>query len=287
MKQHTIIFVPHARAKFRKWRLSTLQVCILFCSLGGLTLGGLVATALYFQSSFDRGQLTRIERENQSLREVNRDFETSIRDLEGQLAEYQERIQELAIVAGLDELSTDTVGVGGMAPLASEATTPDLSTMEIQVQSLADDMAALEGRLGERRTRLSSMPTITPVKGLFTSRYGVRSDPFDGRRAFHHGIDISAPRGRSVRATGDARVIKAGWHGSLGQVVYLAHGYGIVTRYGHLSKIEVEVGQKVRRGDIVGRVGSTGRSTGNHLHYEVHVDGEAQNPLYYILDSIQ
>ena len=287
MKQHTIIFVPHAHAKFRKWRLSTLQVGLIAGCLGLITLSGLVATTLYLQSNFDRSQLDRIEAENADLRAVNQGFEGSIRDLEAQLGDYQERIQQLAIVAGLDELSSGTeIGVGGMAPSGDFMST-ELADMKVQVRGMADDMVTLEDRLDERRTRLSSMPTITPVKGLFTSKFGIRADPFHGRRAFHRGIDISAPRGHEVVAPGDARVIKAGWHGSLGNVVYLAHGYGIVTRYGHLSKIEVEIGQQVRRGDLIGRVGSTGRSTGNHLHYEVWVDDEAKNPLYYILDSFQ
>ena len=131
----------------------------------------------------------------------------------------------------------------------------------------------------------SSIPAITPAKGLLTSGFGHRNDPFTGKRAFHPGIDIIAPLGQEIHATGDGIVTQAGWNQGLGKAVTLSHGFDIVTRYGHMSKIVVEAGQKVQRGDVIGYIGSTGRSTGVHLHYEVRVDGKAQNPLAYMLDK--
>lgn len=289
MKQHTIIFVPHARAKFRKWRISTLQVALVVGTLALATLAGIVSTVLYFDTSVDSDQLARIEVENADLRAVNQRFETSILELEGQLGEYQQRIQQLAIVAGLSDLQGDAqAGIGGLEP-STDGLLPseDLDAIQTRLQNMVADMDRLETRFDERQTMLSSMPTISPVKGLFSSGFGMRRDPFTQRRTFHQGVDIAAPRGRAVVAPGDGVVIKAGRVSGYGKVVYLAHGFGITTRYGHLSEIDVEAGQTVRRGDALGKVGNTGRSTGVHLHYEVRVDGKAENPLGYILDSIR
>ncbi|MEL7061836.1 MAG: M23 family metallopeptidase [Acidobacteriota bacterium] len=285
MKQHTIIFVPHARAKFRKWRLTTLQAALALGGLCALTLGALVATALYFGSDFDRDELDRVARENAELREANERFESSLRELEVQLGDYQQRIHKLAIVAGVAELSPGgEPGIGGLEP---PELTPfeTLEALEQEMSGMDLGMNELELELGRRQIRLSSTPTIAPAAGILTSGFGYRRDPFTGRRAFHAGLDVAAPHGGPVRAPGDAVVVKAGRAGGYGKVVYLSHGNGLTTRYGHLSAIEVEPGERVRRGDVIGRVGSTGRSTGTHLHYEVRVNGKPADPLAYILDD--
>ena len=293
MKQHTIIFVPHARAKFRKWRLSTLQVALALGFLATATLGGLLSTVLYFDTSFDRDELTRIQHENDELRAVNQRFEVNIREMENRLGDYQQRIHQLAIVAGVTELSpSGEPGIGGLDPRFERPEIdvelgPSMNTLDSQLNNLDGDLDSLEESLNERQLRLSSMPTIAPVRGIYTSGFGYRRDPFTGRRAFHQGMDISAPRGREVVAPGNAIVIKAGRASGYGRVIYLSHGFGLTTRYGHLSKIEVKVGDRVKRGDLIGRVGSSGRSTGNHLHYEVRKEGRAENPLGYILDGVK
>ena len=132
---------------------------------------------------------------------------------------------------------------------------------------------------------ISSTPAIAPVRGIVTSGFGYRRDPITGQRAFHSGIDISAPPGKPVKSAATGVVVKTEEYGGLGRAVYVAHGYGITTVYGHLSRISVTPGQKVERGDVVGLVGNTGRSTGYHLHYEVQVEGKSVNPLAYMLDA--
>ena len=125
---------------------------------------------------------------------------------------------------------------------------------------------------------------MAPARGILTSSFGYRRDPVHGGRAFHQGVDIAAAPGHPVKVPADGMVIRAGRIGGLGKAVYVSHGYGLTTRYGHLAEISVEPGDEVQRGDVIGTVGSTGRSTGYHLHYEVRVDGKAVNPLAYILD---
>lgn len=138
-----------------------------------------------------------------------------------------------------------------------------------------------------------SIPSMQPVDSLtFTSRFGVRSDPFRGTAAMHAGVDIPGPIGTPIYATADGVISRAGRAGGYGNLIEINHGRGIATRYGHLSQIMVADNTRVRRGQIIGLMGSTGRSTGSHLHYEVRVDGHAVNPIPFLtsgeyLSSIQ
>jgi len=129
-----------------------------------------------------------------------------------------------------------------------------------------------------------AIPSEKPVRlAAFTSGYGVRSDPFKGGAAMHAGIDLSGPLGTPIYATADGVVMNAGWNsGGYGNLIKIDHGRGIETRYGHLSSIGIQPGQKVTRGQLIGRMGSTGRSTGSHLHYEVRIDGRAVNPIPFM-----
>jgi murein DD-endopeptidase MepM/ murein hydrolase activator NlpD len=129
-----------------------------------------------------------------------------------------------------------------------------------------------------------AVPSDKPVRvASFESAYGVRSDPFEGTRKMHAGIDLSAPVGTPIYATADGVVLRAGWNnGGYGNLIELDHGRAIATRYGHLSSILVQPGQRVTRGQQIGRMGSTGRSTGSHLHYEVRIDGRPVNPVPFM-----
>ncbi|PZU11803.1 M23 family metallopeptidase [Sphingomonas sp.] len=128
-----------------------------------------------------------------------------------------------------------------------------------------------------------AVPSAKPINAAtFTSGYGVRSDPFRGSAAMHAGIDLAAPQGTAVYATADGIVDRAEWSNGYGNLVEVAHGKGVQTRFGHLSRILVKAGQLVHRGDLIALVGSTGRSTGPHLHYEVRIDGHAVNPVPFL-----
>ena len=128
-----------------------------------------------------------------------------------------------------------------------------------------------------------AIPSVEPVRGTaLTSSYGVRSDPFRGRAAMHAGIDLAAPLGTPIYATADAIVGRSEWANGYGNLIELSHGRGIQTRYGHLSKSLVKAGQRVKRGQLIAYMGSTGRSTGSHLHYEVRIDGKAVNPIPFM-----
>lgn len=138
-------------------------------------------------------------------------------------------------------------------------------------------------RLDLLEKAMSAIPSFKPVKSYtYTSGYGVRFDPFTGATAMHAGVDMSGPVGEPVYAAADGTVTRAGWNGAYGNLVELDHGKGIDTRYGHLSSVAVKPGAAVRKGDLIGRMGSTGRSTGSHLHYEVRIDDRAVNPMPFL-----
>ena len=140
-------------------------------------------------------------------------------------------------------------------------------------------------RLDPAQPGMIAIPSAQPVpaaQARFTSAFGTRSDPFKATRAMHSGIDLAGPVGTTIYATADGYVGRAGVVGGYGNLIELEHGKSIQTRYGHLSAILVRPGQRIKRGDIIGRMGSTGRSTGSHLHYEVRVDGAAVNPIPFM-----
>ncbi|HEX6071934.1 MAG TPA: M23 family metallopeptidase [Sphingomicrobium sp.] len=165
----------------------------------------------------------------------------------------------------------DNDGVGGPFERAGNPTFKALFNSWKKLDQLQDGVIAI--------------PSDKPIKSnvAFTSGFGVRSDPFRGGAAMHPGIDLAGHVGTPIYATADGTVIRAGWNsGGYGNLVEVDHGRGITTRYGHLSAILVHPGDRVTRGQLVGRMGSTGRSTGSHLHYEVRIDGRAVNPIPFM-----
>ncbi len=169
---------------------------------------------------------------------------------------------------------------GPFAPPAANAPAADgLAPASLQLASLGADLE----RLRDMRTALRRLPFGPPVRDYgVMSPYGVRRDPFNGQLAMHSGLDMSAPMRTPVMATAPGRVTIASWSGEYGNLVEIQHDFGIVTRYGHLTRIDVRVGQRVERQQTVGLLGSTGRSTGPHVHYEVIVDGRTVDPARYV-----
>jgi murein DD-endopeptidase MepM/ murein hydrolase activator NlpD len=153
----------------------------------------------------------------------------------------------------------------------------------LSFETRADWIAAEQGVVATFEHGLTRVPLRTPAPGKgLSSGFGARVDPFLGRPAFHAGLDFEGEPGEPVRATAAGRVVAAGWSGGYGNRVEIDHGGGLTTRYGHLSTVSVREGEEVRIGSTLGRVGSTGRSTGPHLHYETRVDGEAVDPLRFL-----
>ncbi len=183
---------------------------------------------------------------------------------------YQMTAAELKKL-GLSPARVGKDGVGGPFEKVGNATFKALFNSWKKLDQLQDGVIAI--------------PSDKPVKSgaAFTSAFGVRSDPFRGVAAMHAGIDLAGSAGTPIYATADGIVQRSGWNsGGYGNLIELDHGRGITTRYGHLSAILISVGTKITRGQLIGRMGSTGRSTGNHLHYEVRIDGRAVNPIPFM-----
>lgn len=221
----------------------------------------------------------RIEEENDRLRQENELQRRKLEKLEDRVDKIEDKSRRLSEEAGVAEAApegADPRGAGGPLVTLDEAT---LAEVEARAAALEADLQFFEAALREK----ARVPSMWPVEGETTDRFGVRGNPFGGGASeYHSGQDISAPKGTPVVAPADGTVTHAGWQSGYGNLVTIDHGNGLTTRYGHLSKVEVAVGQEVKRGALLGLVGSTGRSTGPHLHYEVRVNEEAVNPRSYL-----
>ena len=168
----------------------------------------------------------------------------------------------------------------------------DYASLAIRIDSAVQEVGIREQgvlelweSLSERQNLLAATPSIKPVRGWFTSKFGYRISPFTSKPVMHAGLDVAAAPGSPIYAPADGVVSFAGYDPGYGKLVSIDHGYGVVTRFGHTSQIYVELGQKIKRRDIIAAVGTTGRSTGPHLHYEVRVNDVPVDPGNYILDE--
>lgn len=244
-----------------------------------------------------QAEIDRLTQHTEALRLENESYRAATGELAVQISTLQTAITELGQDAQLDPsvkraidnlpalVKNRAMGRGGTSPspatAAASLNSPD-STFGI-LQGL---LGSLEARLESVRTGVerqqalaAATPSIWPVVGYLSSMFGTRSDPFTGGRDFHPGLDISANAGTPIRATADGVVESSGYAGNYGNAVVLRHGFGISTRYGHMSRIVASAGQSVKRGDIIGYVGSTGRATSAHLHYEILLNGKTIDPL--------
>lgn len=160
----------------------------------------------------------------------------------------------------------------------------DLEKLEQKLPEQEESLKQLKNAVVKRSERISQTPTIKPVQGRITSKFGYRKSPFGSRREFHNGLDIAANTGTPIKATADGVVKFAGYIKGYGKIVTIQHGYGYETSYAHSSKLLVEVGQKVKKGQEVALVGNTGRSTGPHVHYMVRYNGQLKNPIDFIME---
>ncbi|EPR45001.1 Peptidase M23 [Desulfococcus multivorans DSM 2059] len=214
------------------------------------------------------------------------------------LSQFGKKVRTIANL-GPEEETENLFGVGGSAPADLDPFL-DLKVkhnslmrkMHEQVRHLNQEaeiqkaeFETLMGALEERQNLLARTPSIYPVKGTMTSVFGSRKSPFTGESEFHKGVDIAAKSGTVVVAPADGRITMAEYNGSYGKMMVIDHGYGVLTRYAHLSRFLKEKGDKVKRGEKIARIGNTGRSTGPHLHYEVRLNGMPVDPQNYFMNS--
>ena len=251
----------------KRWlRLSAVA---LVAVAGGLFYG--------FYGLTQQAEHLRIEHENQRLRAENEKQRQELQKLDNRVDAVEQSSRKLAEISGVAEEQKTVHGQGGPArPVDSAAT---LAALESKTAKVERELHMYEGFLRQHGV----IPSLWPVMGKLESGLGGRRNPFGGRGfEYHEGQDIDAPYGTPVQVAASGRVIIAGRQRGYGNVVYVDHGNGLSTRYGHLSEIDVTVGQTVTRGQTIGLVGSTGRSTGPHLHYEVRINNQPVDPRQYL-----
>ncbi len=285
----TFIVVPGDSREMRRFRVTArglYAALAVFVLLAAVILYGafrLVSTSM--QLSSHEETLVRV----QQLMEENARFRGETGRMAEKIAYMEGMAMTISRLSGIDIGSalSATGGTGGFgyAPFGQVADRNGLGQLpqlSRRLDLLEDTLVRLKSETLERSIFRSSLPKAWPALGYISSWYGGRPDPFSGGREFHTGIDISAPTGTRVSSTGDGIVLFAGVQSGYGYTVIVSHGYGIATRYAHLSAMMVRVGQPVKMGDTIGLVGNTGRSTGPHLHYEVIVDGRPVNPFLFL-----
>jgi murein DD-endopeptidase MepM/ murein hydrolase activator NlpD len=300
----TLIVVPGPEAQVKRYRFGAHFFSRLLTLAALLVLvSSLVAVHL---------SLLRTDaRENDAVREENRKLRVDLQTMKERLTALGSTVDRVARVdqnlRGSARLSANPragLAVGPtqdpfVVPAASDAeaqATPIPQTSDELLQTIEafghkaqeseSSLQSLQAYFQEQRSLLAATPSIWPLRGAVTSDFGTRADPFNHEAGTaHSGLDVHGQLGAPVVAPSDGTVVFAALEGGYGNVVVIDHGHGIKTRYGHLSAFKVKPGQKVRRGEQIAAVGSTGHSTGPHLHYEVRVNGVAQNPRKFILEE--
>ncbi len=282
-----------------RWKLlSLLSLAVLGC----LSLGGALALAMSSPRDHTLAQIhelqQQVQQQNGQLGGVRTDAQRSLDALAVKLGQLQaqstrlnalgERLVQVGKLDGGEFDFEQPPAVGGIEDTsdAGYALPPSLETGIDQLTGQFDiqqaQLSALQSLLMDARIESNLKPTGMPVPGYISSYFGVRPDPFDGHSARHTGIDIATPHGTPVHAVAEGMVTFAGVRRGYGNVVEIDHGIGYMTRYAHNSKLDVHPGQHVQVGDVVAHAGSTGRSTGSHVHFEVWYQGRVVNPLAFV-----
>jgi murein DD-endopeptidase MepM/ murein hydrolase activator NlpD len=263
-----------------------------------LSAGGIVFKSISGLAGSSR--LLAVKDENALLNSKLKRYAVEIESLKRQVQQNFEFQKKARLLASLEDLTADVteVGVGGpevdrggsLSWIGGEAQGTvglidrDLDKLMRQARLQKESYQEIIDKLSASQALLDATPSIRPVAtGFISSRFGRRMDPFTGRTSSHRGIDYSARLGTPIFATADGVVSFSGKLVEFGWTVEVSHGYGFVTRYAHCSKLLVQEGQRVKRGEVIARVGSSGRSTATHLHYEIVLDGSRRNPLAYVL----
>lgn len=293
-KKHlSLIVIPHTKTTTRTLSFSrrTVKLAIWGAAIIGVLLLGVTADYIRIQvSSRSYGAL---KAENRTQAEAIREYQAKIGSLETRVNGFDEYVKKLNLMAGIttdQKLKEFYVGdypreeVSSSAESQIQAPGAPIRDLQNKTEDIQRNFDTLNAFFESNTSFLASQPSIWPTNGWTSSGFGYRTDRFTQKWTFHYGLDIVATMGNPVVAPADGFVAEISRSGLLGNSIVLSHGGGLTTLYGHLSKIGVVSGQKVKRGDVIGNVGSTGKSTGPHLHYEVRINGKPVNPYTYILE---
>lgn len=300
-QEFTVMIIPHGSEEPYTFRLSQRWVQWAGIALIVLLISSISLVYSLRQTKLQLANYHGLLAENRQQQEHILFLARQTTQLQGQLTEIQALDSSIrtmmrlspAAHASTAAVSTENQGTTREARLSTVSrgtslaatimrTQQNIEEIKEAIPETEDSLQDLERKVELQRRREAATPSLWPTNGEITSGFGRRRSPFGGAWEMHEGVDIAAPRGTSVFAAANGVVRVAGWNGGFGNAVFIDHGFGMSTVYAHLHRINVRVGQQVTKGQLIGLVGSTGRSTGPHLHYEVRVNGQAVNPMRFL-----
>jgi murein DD-endopeptidase MepM/ murein hydrolase activator NlpD len=299
-KKFTVLLVPEGTATVKQFRFPRILPVLAVLLLIGFSLLSFGVLKDYLSLKAKIPRMTLLERENalqaKQLVEMANRIDAVTVDM-AELNEQEKELKTLSSQVDAEEMGKFR-GMGGsdaiLADPKENLQKADLKLVRAMHQSLDDLESTIEQRkekyaefekfLDDQKMLLASTPSIWPIRGWLSSRFGYRTSPFADKKEFHRGIDISARSGSPIISPANGLVVFTGWERGYGRVIVIKHARGFKTKYAHLRKFLVKKGQYVKKGTKIGLVGNSGRTTGSHLHYEVHLNNVAVNPLRYIFN---
>lgn len=297
-----IIIQKESEDNVRQWHLNREQYIAMVSAIAILLGAFIFISAEYLGNHLYEKRLHKIKNNYVSITKNLQILKERLNEIDENVNQIEEKDLAIRSYAGMPEIDQEIrkLGIGGrsiesakifdnFAPVINK----ELATLELDVEKLSREVnlelnsySSIYEKVQEDIRRISMIPSIRPVEeGYLNSTFGYRNDPIDNVKRFHQGQDITVKTGTPIYAPADGIVKRAYYAGGFGNHIKLQHGAGYTTLYAHLSKIKVKHGQKVKRGDIIGLTGNTGRSTAPHLHYEIHHNGKPQNPLDYFFSD--
>jgi murein DD-endopeptidase MepM/ murein hydrolase activator NlpD len=253
--------------------------------VGSITVAAAVGS--YSRMLWKATNYNSLRREQDNLKQQYFQLQTQVKDTNQRLNSLQSLAGEVAMAYGITRFRQTPFGLtdsAGEADAAFQQSLDEFSYLEKNVAAVAMSSSGVRLLPASQLSSLGIVPSLWPVVGQITGHFGERLDPFSGEGAFHSGLDIASHYGDEVRATADGDVTNVEQRAGYGRLIILDHGFGVTTWYGHLSGFNVQAGTHVKRGDVIGYEGSSGRSTGPHLHYEVRINNTPVNPWRYLRD---
>jgi len=276
-----VVILAHSlHGRLRRFQVPQRVVYLIlgFALLGCVSMFGFVSS--YVRMAWKVAGYNSLREEVQALRTRYEHLAREAHQTQDQLATLQLFATQVSVAYGIKEKlegPADISGEGRLIPTFHET---------LQEYSFLRSATFSRFRHLSPRRQANARPDLWPVEGRLQGSFGMRIDPFSGEGSFHRGVDITAPYGSPVRVTADGVVVQAGYLSGYGRLVVVDHGHGMQTWYAHLSRISVIPGQEVRRGEIIGGVGTSGRVTAPHLHYEVRIAGNPVNPYHFLRGSL-
>jgi murein DD-endopeptidase MepM/ murein hydrolase activator NlpD len=289
-RNYTFFIASSASGGLRRVRIPVyvLHVLSLLAIVGGITVAAAVGS--YSRMLWKAASYNSLRHEQDSLKQQYRQLQTEVKDTNQRLDSLQSLAGEVAMAYGITRFRQTPFGLTDAAQQSDaefQQSVDEFSYLERNATAVAMSNSGIGLRLlpASQMTSLAVVPSLWPVVGEITGHFGERLDPFSGEGAFHAGIDIASHYGDEIRATGDGVVEEVGRRSGYGRLIVIDHGFGVTTWYGHLSGFNTEVGMSVKRGDVIGYEGQSGRSTGPHLHYEVRIYNTPVNPWRYLRNT--